>query len=322
MDKIVSAAIIGAGMAGLTAAHTLRAAGIAVSIYDKGRKAGGRLATRHAEGFTFNHGCQFATARNEDFRTTLHANSAAIWQHAGADKLAGVPDMASLAQNLAAPFGAALHSNTHISFLNRAADGWHLSLRDAATTPPAFVEPGGNTAGPFDVVCLAIPAPQAANMLTAIAHPFAAALAGVRIAPCWSVMLGFAEPLPGPATLKPGDGPISWLARENSRPGAAATPLAYTIHASPAWSREHLEDPADSVIASLGAAFAQATGISAAATYWRAHRWRYALAEAPLGAPYLWDPEQQIGLCGDWCLAGKLEAAYLSGQALGIKLTT
>lgn len=322
MHPIKSVAIIGAGMAGLTAAQIARNAGLAVSIFDKGRKPGGRLATRHAGPFTFNHGCQFATARDAQFANMLVAHQARLWPAAGAHKFAGVPDMASLAASMAATFGASLHSHQHVSYLARRPDGWHLSLRDAASTPPALVEPGGVTAGPFDAVILAIPAPQAANLLNPMAHPFATALATVTFAPCWALMLGFTAAPSGPDTLTPADSPISWLARENARPGAAATPVAYTIHASPHWSLAHLEDDADRVITALQETFQSLTGITATPAYARAHRWRYALAQTPLGQPCLWDATQHLGLCGDWCLAGKLEAAYLSGQALGIKLTT
>lgn len=326
MHPIKSVAVIGAGMAGLTAAQIALNAGISVTIFDKGRKPGGRLATRHAEQFTFNHGCQFATARNAQFADTLVAHHAQFWPAAGAHKLSGVPDMASLAASMAAPFGANLHNGRHVSFLSRGADGWHISLRDAALTPSSLVEPGGATAGPFDAVILAIPAPQAVNLLNAMAHPFGPALSAVAFAPCWTVMLGYAAATAGPDTLSPENSPISWLARENSRPGAAAgaaaSPVAYTIHASPQWSLTHLEDSADRIITALQQTFQSLTGITATPDYKRAHRWRYALVQTPLGQPCLWDPAQHLGLCGDWCLAGKLEAAYLSGQALGIKLTT
>jgi predicted NAD/FAD-dependent oxidoreductase len=47
-----------------------------------------------------------------------------------------------------------------------------------------------------------------------------------------------------------------------------------------------------------------------------AHRWRYALVQNPLGEPCLWDQKTNLGLCGDWCIAPRLEAAFLSGRAL------
>ena len=55
-------------------------------------------------------------------------------------------------------------------------------------------------------------------------------------------------------------------------------------------------------------------------TYQAAHRWRYALVERPLGEPCVWDPALRLGLCGDWCLGPRVEAAYLSGTALAAAL--
>ncbi len=54
-----------------------------------------------------------------------------------------------------------------------------------------------------------------------------------------------------------------------------------------------------------------------------AHRWRYALPRQGLGESFLWDAEQSLGLCGDWCGAsGRVEAAYLSGLSLAHHLTS
>jgi predicted NAD/FAD-dependent oxidoreductase len=79
-----------------------------------------------------------------------------------------------------------------------------------------------------------------------------------------------------------------------------------------------LEAGPEAVAAALTAAFTALTGLPVLAA--RAHRWRYALASQPLGAPFMWDAAQLLGLCGDWCLAGRLEAAFLSGQGLGIRI--
>jgi predicted NAD/FAD-dependent oxidoreductase len=313
-------AVIGAGMAGLTATATLRAAGMAVRVYDKGRKPGGRLATRHYEAFTFNHGCQFFSARDPRFLALTQNLGAEPWPQAGDRRFAGVPDMASLAGAMAAPLGADVQQNTHVSFIERVPDGWQLHLRDAATAPPSLVEPGGTLSAIFDAVILAIPAPQAATLLHAARHSFAARLAPVHLAPCWALMLGFVGNVDGPAVVKPATGPVAWIARENSRPGHPENPTAYTIHATHDWSIAHLEDSKESVAYALTSAFAAATGITVRPVFSRAHRWKYALAERPLGEPCLWDAQSRLGVCGDWCLDGKLEAAYLSGLTMAGKL--
>jgi predicted NAD/FAD-dependent oxidoreductase len=318
MNEIRNAAVIGAGLAGISAARVLAEAGIAVTIYDKGRQPGGRLATRLSGGFTFNHGCQFFTPRDRGFAVAVQPFSA-LWPEAGDGRYAGVPDMAALAAALV-PQSVTLQRRAHISFLAHHQSGWRLSLRDADTVAPGFVEPGGTISARFDAVILAIPAPQACGLLRAAGHVFGEALGDVEIAPCWAVMLGFGERVSGPPILQGGD-KIAWIARENCRPGAAAAPVSYTVHASAAWSKAHLEDNAEAVAADVSAAFLALTGIRSTPAYAKAHRWRYARAEKPLGQPFLWDAAQRLGLCGDWCLAGRLEAAYLSGHALGISLT-
>ena len=64
-------AIIGAGMAGLSAALALKAAGRNPVLFDKGRGPGGRMSARRAQTplgeVRFDHGAQFFTARDPDF---------------------------------------------------------------------------------------------------------------------------------------------------------------------------------------------------------------------------------------------------------------
>ena len=70
--------IIGAGLAGLSAANDLHRAGLNVLIVDKGRGLGGRLAGRRIGNATFDHGAQFMTARNSRFQASV-----AEWIEAG-----------------------------------------------------------------------------------------------------------------------------------------------------------------------------------------------------------------------------------------------
>jgi len=52
-------AVVGAGIAGITAARTLAQAGWHVIVFEKSRGAGGRIATRRTEWGGFDHGAQF-----------------------------------------------------------------------------------------------------------------------------------------------------------------------------------------------------------------------------------------------------------------------
>ena len=59
-------AVIGAGMAGLMAGGILSQAGRGAD-FDKGRRIGGRMASRRDSGLLFNHGAQFVTAHSPVF---------------------------------------------------------------------------------------------------------------------------------------------------------------------------------------------------------------------------------------------------------------
>ena len=66
MDTFTSdVLIIGAGLAGLMAANSLKEQGWQVTLVDKGRSVGGRLATRRIGPGRADHGTQFFTARTQ-----------------------------------------------------------------------------------------------------------------------------------------------------------------------------------------------------------------------------------------------------------------
>ena len=64
-------AIIGAGIAGITAARTLVQAGHHVHVFEKSRGAGGRMSTRDSNVGTFDHGAQYFTVRDPRFEAAL-----------------------------------------------------------------------------------------------------------------------------------------------------------------------------------------------------------------------------------------------------------
>lgn len=75
-------AIVGAGLAGLACARELTAAGVAVTLFDKSRGVGGRSSTRRvtlADGtaLSFDHGAQYFTVREANFRRLVDRGAAA-----------------------------------------------------------------------------------------------------------------------------------------------------------------------------------------------------------------------------------------------------
>lgn len=311
-------AIVGAGMAGLACASHLHRTGVAVTVFDKGRRPGGRLATRRAGSMRFDHGGQYATARDPAFRAALQEAGplVAVWGDRPGDPWwVGVPGMSALAQALIETGIGELQQARHVAFLHHGHEGWTVRHRDAGQTPPGLVSAEeGELSGPFDAVVLAIPSPQATSLLDGIGHPLATQAAAATMAPCWALMLAFPGAHPGPDTQRRDTGPLDWIARDSSRPGRPALPECWVAHASPAWSRDHLEAEPAEVTALLRTAFAAATGIDAVPSYAAVHRWRYARTLAPLGEPCLAGTDGLVA-CGDWCLGARVEAAFMSGCA-------
>ena len=126
-----SIAVIGAGMAGLSCARRLAAAGLAPVIFDKGRGVGGRLATRRTfEGLQFDHGAQYVTARKDGFRKLLaemrQAGVADVWEDSAcSERFVGTPGMNALAKHLAK--GLDVRVNVEIRNISGSSTGWIIT---------------------------------------------------------------------------------------------------------------------------------------------------------------------------------------------------
>src|SRR5215831_1681360 len=68
-----SVAVIGGGIAGLICARTLSAHRLAVTVLDQGREPGGRISTRQVDGYWFDDGAQYFTARDLRFQREVEA---------------------------------------------------------------------------------------------------------------------------------------------------------------------------------------------------------------------------------------------------------
>jgi hypothetical protein len=314
----VRIAVIGAGMAGLSCALELTRADARVTVFERSRGLGGRLATRRHGEFAFDHGAQFITARSGPFarfaEVATRAGVLAAWKPRLReddrvfdapieDWLVGTPGMSSmvrpLTRNVDLQTGVAVHE------LLQGQRGWELQTDS------------GHQSQVFDAVVVAVPAPQAISLLAHHGRAFSH-LSGVKMAPCWSAMMTFDTPIDaGGEAIRWTRGPLTWAACNSSKPGRDAQPQSWVVHAAPHWSREHLEADARDAGRLLFREFAQAIGSELPPpAHLEAHRWRHALVEQPLGLPCLVDEEIAAGACGDWCIAPRAEAAFESGRAL------
>ena len=321
-------AVVGAGIAGLTTRVELAAAGFRVTSFDKGRGPGGRTSRRRAESYEFDHGAQYFTARDPRFRAVVdrwvEAGSAAVWDarigslrngrwvagSGSTPRYVGVPGMNQPAKELAEAGSGELHLGTRV----------HAMVREGSDGPWRLHDEDGGLLVEADAVVLTVPPEQALTLCDAVPaaqQPLAAA----EVDPCWTVMAVFDPPLD--RELDPGwdgafvnEGALAWVARNGSKPGRPATD-AWVLHAGGEWSRRYLEQERDWVQRALLSAFFETVGLPPRDPVWvAAHRWRYARPRNQPVDRFWWSPEERLGLCGDWCVGGRVEGAFLSACAL------
>lgn len=300
-------AVIGAGMAGLTAARRLAKAGAIVTVFEKSRGLGGRLATRRLEIGAVDHGAQYVTAREPAFKAWIARAKAegavSAWAPRGKDSeedwLVGMPGMSGLVASLVDGFD--LRTETEVAAIRALTEGFDLVLKD------------GTEVTGFDRIIVAVPGPQAAALLDGFPPPFDR-VATASFGPCWTLLAAFEDTVDPGFDVVRDVGPLAWTARSLSKPGR--TGEIWVAQANPEWSRANLEDQAEIIAPRLLEALTAAVGPLPEPVHLAAHRWRYALVERAVGETFLLSPDGRIGACGDWLIAPRVEAAWASGDGL------
>ncbi|MBK8430052.1 MAG: FAD-dependent oxidoreductase [Chloroflexi bacterium] len=309
--------IIGAGISGLMAATTLQAQGWAVTVLDKGRGVGGRMATRRLDTHTHaDHGAQFFTIRSPKFATHVQA-----WEQAGTAvewcrgfsatgdghaRYRGVGGMSAVAKHLAQ--GLNVVTNTQVVQLQTVGNEW------LATT-------GRGQKFTASRLLLTPPVPQSLALLDAgnVQLPSAerAALETILYDPCFAVLATLSEPstIPHPGAVQAWGEPIIWIA-DNQQKGVSEVPTV-TIHASAAFTRHYFETPYSEVARLLlEAAEAQGWLRQAAVQNVQVHRWRYAQPAQLHPQRYLFVRQTPpVIFAGDAFHEARVEGAALSGLA-------
>jgi renalase len=326
----IDIAIIGAGMAGASVARALQDAGRSVIVFDKSARAGGRMQTKRTSFGAFDGGAQYFTARDPRFQQAVQqwrdSGIVAAWQPCLAvidehglqiktadqiDRFIGTPTQHTVVD--------ALLRDIDVQFSST------LTRIESHDNQFALINQHDALLANCQTLVICIPAPQAAQLLANYQMPQAYA-SQATMQPCWALLTEFAEPLGVDFDAAfVNHGGLSWIAREASKPMRAAGER-WLIHANANFSTKHLEQDSEQGAELIYAEFAsclQRIGINVhKPRSMLAHRWRYALGgrmDGEIDAHY-WHPADRIGLAGDWCAAGRVEGAYLSGLALARRI--
>jgi len=318
-------AIVGAGLAGLTAGRALHDAGLVATLFDKGRRAGGRLSTRRADAFQFDHGAQYLTARAPEFQAVVDGlvgqGVLAEWAprlarlsdgaldvvEDGRRRFVGVPTMSAFPRALAP--GLDLREHVRIERALREGERWTL------------IDTDGERHEGFDAVLITAPVVQARDLLGGEFPGALAAAEGATLRPCLAVMLGLSEPYEVPFDgAWVDDSPLAWIARNSSKPGRPAGE-SWILHADHGWTEARLEEDREASAEALVRELTRVTGVPLPQVVHRAaHLWGYALADPALEDGCLVDRELGVALAGDWCAGNRVEGAWRSGRAAAAAL--
>jgi predicted NAD/FAD-dependent oxidoreductase len=327
-DEHFDVAVIGAGMAGLRAADRLTAAGRHVIVLDKGRRHGGRMATRRVDDATFDTGAIAFTAQDADLATALSGwvtdGHVERWDASDAAMTASATTSVSTAQWRGTPMMRSLPTAL-ASQLEQHAPPAQVRLatqvRSIGRDPRGFVilseHAGQATTLHAGAVVLTAPAPQSIALLEG-AQPLAkdatlALLRDVTYTPSLTVLVRpvdrsvDARMLPAASALGPGTrAPDLLRAHRNDLSGASSI-IAVTLQADPAFSAAHLDGDRNAAAARLAAQASAVVETELEVVH--VHGWRYAQVHSGIACgdalPALLDASSGAPLV----LAGDLFAA-------------
>jgi len=323
------AVIIGAGIAGLISARRLQKQGWQVTLLEKSKGYGGRLATRRIGEAVFDHGAQAFTVHSIFFRSLTEQmqdeglvkdwcrgflNADRQLSLDGYLRFYAVQGMSSLAKYVGRELDIRLHEKV-------------LGLRSVSGRWQVMCESGLQLEA--DAVILTPPLPQALQLVKKIDNlgltpEIWERLHAVKYDPCLAVMAVLDGPsgLPEPGGLASTDpmSPIKWIA--DNRQKGISSQEAVTIHGTAHFSRSHWKTEREAAGQKLWQA-AQGTYIQANALELQTHGWRYAQVTNPLESNSLMlNQSPPLLLAGDafGSLQHPIEGAALSGLDAAQKL--
>lgn len=319
-------AVIGAGLSGLTAARTLADHGLSVTVFEKSRGVGGRMATRRTDQGDFDHGAQYFTVRDPRFRryvdswlrtglvqpwpdtdegqTIVVLNNGQLERESNSiERFVPRPTMNAIAKHLAQELTVQL--NTRIKNIDT--ESGAISLFDDS----------GNPLGQFDRLIVSAPAAQTAELLSASFPKLANEMSQIEMNPCWATMASFDRPVTENwqgAFLH--DSFLSWTSRNSTKPDRHPSSENVVIHASPEWTLQQWDSDPQQVAQMMLAEFWKVTGCRPQEpNHLIAHRWKYAIPVESTSTINCCDANGLVTVCGDWVHGGRVEGAFLTGMA-------
>ncbi|MGB9754085.1 NAD(P)/FAD-dependent oxidoreductase [Roseiflexus castenholzii] len=332
-------AIIGAGMAGLSAARELRQRhpDLSITIYEKSRGVGGRVATRRRDGFVFDHGAQVIKAQDEDMDRLLHTGLPTeglrrITQpvyvfHADGTIVEGDPTLnAEPSWSYAAglnQLGKLLAAGLDVRREIRIAALRH----ETGTERWMLFDANGAHAGTANAVLLTPPAPQTAEILAmsefdpTLRDALVRELIRVPYRRCLTLTLAYDRPIERPFYALVNvdrQHPVAWLALEHTK-GTERCPPGHSlliVQMSGYFSLQQWDAPAEELASAVIEMVSMVLEEDLRRPMWYDRQgWRYALPDGVAKADMLNSTQTGLFFAGDYAVGlGRIHLAIKNGQ--------
>lgn len=293
-------------MAGLSTARILTQNGHEVTVLDKGRGVGGRMATRKIELAKADHGAQYFSVKSPEFRLFIDEliaqNIISEWQVPQRENVRyiGRTGMNTIPKHMAASLNVRLNEK-------------------AVRLHSQSVETESGNQYLFDALISTMPIPQATELFqrseTVLSDKDQHVLASIEYDPCIAVLAMLKTPtaIEGGGLLLENQ-PVAWIA-DNFQKGISSVP-SVTLHASASYSQAHLEDDLQTVGNDLLASVSDWI-VPESIEQVQVHRWRYSLARQRYSHSFYKLEHAPVYLAGDAFGLGNVEGAFLSGLEVG-----
>jgi renalase len=302
--------VVGAGIAGAACARELDAAGIPVQLRERAYVPGGRMASRTLAGRPVDLGASYLTCRTPEFGAVVESWAGRGLIRPWTDRFA-VRTGDGWGESVVGPVRYGTPRGLR-SLVEDLATGLDVRVRHDV----ADVGPGPTVDGdPAAAVVLAMPDPQASDLLAGELTEELAAVAGREFEPAFAIAAGWAgrcwRDLDG--AFVSGDPDLTWVADDGRRRGDGAPVLVG--HTTTSFAARHLDRPQDAAEPAL-AALLRVLEIDRPPEWSYLQRWSLARPTEPHDAPYHLG-EAMVGLCGDGWGSPRVETAWTSGRVLG-----
>jgi renalase len=331
-------AIVGAGIAGLTAGTILAKSGHEVIVLEKSRGFGGRLATRYSNSDStrkFDHGSPSLAPVSEDFKafvseleskglvrpwtdTFSFYNDEGFFEiHPGREKT----------QHYCAPAGM----NSLGKYLSRWVDvrtgtqvaGITMVATGSKKKRPWIINMADVSVFEADALIIATPAIQAGGILQTAQDETAIRLLHAQVTKvsyksCFTLMADYGDvPVPDWKGIVCQHDIIRFISNENSKREIGT--LSLVTHANADFSYQNIDTDKETVAGIMLEALTEITQGSLGPVNWhQLHFWRYYQAVNFIEQPFLEIAEGNppLAIIGDYLGGNSYDAAYVSGKKL------